>query len=296
MTEEKKDEAKKMSLREFLELIPPYEYIEITDIAKNPAYCDISEPEIKTYCDSDECLDIRYFDCKDTYSNLDGRAAIVGLRYCCRHCLKGEKWFSLLAFKNKDKRSGGALKLGEWPIFGDPIPSKVFSLIGDDRDLFLKGKRAEDQGLGIGAFAYYRRVVENQWQRLLGEIIKVSTHLKKPAEKIEILEKAQKENQFNKAVTSIKDAIPESLLIDGHHNPLTLLHDTLSKGVHELSDDECLDRAKSIRLILFELSERLGNAMKEHSELKKALTKLFGSNKNDGTDSEHKEDSSNLNS
>ncbi len=33
------------------------------------------------------------------------------------------------------------------------------------------------------------------------------------------------------------DAIPAVLLIDGH-NPLTLLHDLLSEGIHELDDDE----------------------------------------------------------
>jgi hypothetical protein len=33
------------------------------------------------------------------------------------------------------------------------------------------------------------------------------------------------------------------LLIDGH-NPLLLLHDLLSEGVHQFSDSECLERAQ----------------------------------------------------
>jgi hypothetical protein len=280
MAEAQKTENIKMSLKDFLEQVPPYENVRIEDLAQNSTQGYINRPAIETYCNSKKCGDIRYFDCAEVYSELtDGEYNIVGLLYRCRHCLEGHKWFSLLTVKFKLSRSGDAIKLGELPQFGDPVPPRVISLIGPDRELFLKGKYSEDQGFGIGAFAYYRRVVENQWQRLIDEIVRVLTHLKKSPEQIEIFEKAKKENQFNKAVTSVKDAIPESLLIDGCHNPLTLLHQALSEGVHVLSDDECLDRAKSIRLILFELSERLSNAMKEHSELKQALSKLLGADK-----------------
>ena len=48
----------------------------------------------------------------------------------------------------------GALKFGEFPAFGPPVPPRVLSLIGPDKDLFLKGRRSEIQGLGVGAFAY----------------------------------------------------------------------------------------------------------------------------------------------
>jgi hypothetical protein len=36
------------------------------------------------------------------------------------------------------------------------------------------GRRAENQGMGIGAFAYYRRVVENQKNRIIAEIKRVA--------------------------------------------------------------------------------------------------------------------------
>ena len=39
----------------------------------------------------------------------------------------------------------------------------------------MKGRRCGNLGLGIGAFVYYRRVVENQKSRILDEIIKVIT-------------------------------------------------------------------------------------------------------------------------
>jgi hypothetical protein len=71
--------------------------------------------------------------------------------------------------------SGECYKLGELPVYGPPTPARLISLIGPDREIFLKGRRCGNLGLGIGAFVYYRRVVENQKSRILDEIIKVIT-------------------------------------------------------------------------------------------------------------------------
>src|SRR5688572_15166432 len=37
---------------------------------------------------------------------------------------------------------------------------RLLRLIGKDRDTFLKGRQSENQSLGIGAYVYYRRVVD----------------------------------------------------------------------------------------------------------------------------------------
>jgi hypothetical protein len=287
---EKTNEIPSMSFKEFLENVPPYEHTKVEDLTRDELKPYIYAPEIKNYCPSEECGDIRYFDIKERYSNLSYEGpSIVGLYYRCRHCKNGHKWFSLLASAKQGTLTGKAFKLGEWPIFGDPIPPRVISLIGSEKELFLKGKRAEDQGLGIGAFTYYRRVVDNKWQSLLDEIIKVSKHLKRPDETIKILENAKEENQFDKAVNSVKGVIPESLLIDGHHNPLTLLYQVLSEHLHDRTDAECLENAKSIRLILFELSERINNTMKRRRELTDAISKFFKqkNNPNNNTTKKH---------
>src|SRR5271170_145391 len=88
------------------------------------------------------------------------------------------------------------------------------------------------------------------------------------------LEKARKETQFSKAIESIKPAVPQALLIDGH-NPLTLLHNALSEGMHAQTDEECLELATSIRVVLTDLVERMANVLKDHAELKAAVNKLI---------------------
>ena len=56
------------------------------------------------------------------------------------------------------------------------------------------------------------------------------------------LEAAKNETQFSKAIDAVKHGIPQALLINGH-NPLTLPHSALSEGLHEQTDEVCLERA-----------------------------------------------------
>lgn len=143
------------------------------------------------------------------------------------------------------KPQGECYKFGELPTYGPPVSPKLIKLIGPDRDEFLKGRRCENQGLGVGAFIYYRRVVENQKNRILGEIIKVSEKIGATEDKIKKLKSAVTETQFSKALDMAKDAMPESLLINGH-SPILLLHSALSEGVRALSDEQCLELAGSV--------------------------------------------------
>jgi hypothetical protein len=167
------------------------------------------------------------------------------------------------------------VKVGEIPSSGTLSSSRVSSLIGPDRDLFLKGRECEVHGHGIGAFTYYRRVVENQKNRIIDEIIRVSKRQSSSPEMISELENAKKETQFKKAVDKIKAGIPRSLWIK-ENNPLTLLHRALSVGVHELDDAECLTYATSVREVLGELAARISQALKDEKALENAVNILAG--------------------
>jgi hypothetical protein len=196
--------------------------------------------------------------------------------YVCSNCRSNTKTYSIRVgvTSEEDEAIGMAFKFGERPAFGPPTPTRMLKLLGDQREIFLKGRRCENQGLGVGAFAYYRRVVEHQKNRILDEIIKVSEKLGADKEVMSRLNTAKAETQFSKSITSVKDAIPQALLINGH-NPLTLLHTALSIGLHEQSDERCLELAHDIRVVLAELSERLSQALKDEAELNTAVTRLL---------------------
>jgi hypothetical protein len=256
----------------------------------------VSTPEIQLQCDG-ICQCMTFFKCKGKVILTGGmfggvkkadvrpekglpRDAVVC--FTCEKCLATVKSYSLRFWSIAASQAEFALvdveKLAECPPFSPRTPGKVISLVGPDREIFLKGRRAEIEGLGVGAFAYYRRIIERQKNRLLDEIIRVAQHLNAPAGAIACLEAAKTETQFSKAVENVKDAIPSALYIKGH-NPFTLLHGALSEGLHDGSDQDCLVAASDIRLILIEFADRLADAMKEQRELDAALTRLMSRKK-----------------
>ena len=201
------------------------------------------------------------------------------LNYTCRHCEITTKNFALFVSNALPDGRGNAVKLGEWPSFGEPTPPRVISLIGPDRDLFLNGRRSENQGLGIGAFAYYRRVVENQKDHIFDEILKIAKRIGANDDLLEQLAFAKADFRFDRAIDKIRTGIPDSLRIRGGHNPLTLLHSALSKGLDQESDAECLKLARSIRLILTDLAEKIDLALKEQKDLDEAVVLLLEKSK-----------------
>ena len=278
-----KEEPTPIPLAEFLEGAPPGNETSVTDLAtphnlgiSPPASYIFAAPDIQLHCGSDSCNGTMFFRCTDDrpYLKADKRHLFYAT-YRCSNCRKTEKTFSLAAVRDGfSETSGNCYKFGENPEYGPPTAARLIKLIGPDRDIFLKGRRCENQGLGIGAFVYYRRVVENQKNRILGEIVTVAKKLGAATEAIQELEAAKAETQFSKALASVKDSIPQTLLINGH-NPLKLLHSALSDGLHDRDDAHCLTLASSIRVVLAELSERLSQALKDEVELNKALSHLL---------------------
>ena len=264
------------SWAEFLADAPPSSQYRGTDIVEiTPSnYAHLATPEIKTYCGG-ECEDIRYFDSCGGSASFDRDSFSCFLTYKCRHCEQDRRYMPLLGFRGDGAwdETSVIVKIGQFPPFGPYTSARLLRLIQPDAELFKKGRRAEAHGLGIGAYSYYRRVVERQKNRLLDGIIAVGKLYSAPADVIAKLEAAKGQHQFKQAMDDVKDAIPDVLKIDGH-NPLMLLHRATSKGIHEMEDDECLARAHDVRLVLIALAERISAVTKSDAELKSAVGRL----------------------
>jgi hypothetical protein len=166
------------------------------------------------------------------------------------------------------------MKYGEYPRFGPPNPERLLKLIEADADTFRKGRDCENQGLGIGAFSYYRRVVDNQKIKIFEHVIAAATKLNASPELLAELEQAKNEPQFKRSVEILTKALPDMLQMEGQ-NPLKLLYGALSEGLHGWDDETCLSRAASIRIILAELADTVAAALKQKSELSNAVADLL---------------------
>ncbi len=274
------EEEQLYTVKSFFEDVPPGREVNVVDLAgKNVYGYNFLFPELRMHCCDDLCKGARLFKNGQSIQLTKNDGNNYFVYYQCKNCGQSSKVYSIWAFLNADGKTGKLYKYGEIPEFGPPTPAKVVSILGGEKDYYFKGRRSENQGLGIAAFAYYRRVVENQKNKIFDEIIRTIKKID-PAnsESLEELEAAKAEQQFTKAVDLIKHGIPQALLVDGH-NPLLLLHSALSDGIHAKKDEECLEIATSIRIILTDLVERLASAMKDTKELKTALSRILNNRK-----------------
>lgn len=232
--------------------------------------------DLLMHCEGKLCNGERYFELATDECDRDVSASIPSyprLAYHCANCGDTRRVFILEVIRT-DTKAAVVSKVGERPPYGPPVPSKLMSLIGPERETFLKGRRCENQGLGVGAFSYYRRVVEMQRAKIFDGIIAAAGKLKMEAGKLEVLRAAAAETQFSKSLEMAKDVMPEQLLIQGH-SPLKLLHAALSHGVHNMTDEECLERAESVRVVLGNLAEAVAQVTKDEAELTKAVSVLL---------------------
>jgi hypothetical protein len=189
--------------------------------------------------------------------------------YLCIHCQKFERLFFI---KIDDKRQW-LMKIGQypsWDIKGEPNLEK---LLGKHADYYKKGLVCESQGYGIGAFGYYRRIVEETIDGLLGEIasLMAGTELanyQKALEKVKITTVTQDKIEL------VKDLLPPILRPDGM-NPLSVLHSILSEGLHAGSDEICLEHAASCREILIFLVNQVEASKNSARTFTESMRKLL---------------------
>lgn len=165
-------------------------------------------------------------------------------------------------------------KIGQWPSWKaeiSPDLRRTLSRLGA-MPLYIKGVTSESQGYGIGADAYYRRIVEKVIQKLLDDI----TEIVDESQSIEFkqaVEEAKKQKHASEKIRLVKDILP-SMLRPGGMNPLGVLYGALSDGVHTLSDDECLERAQQIRTVLDFLVKQIEQSKEQRKAYVESMTKL----------------------
>ncbi|MFZ3214939.1 MAG: hypothetical protein WA192_02665 [Candidatus Acidiferrales bacterium] len=276
-------EATQQEWKEFLESTPAYverqfENLVYDMLAGGPGYLwGFPAPRIQLYCEVDD--GVRWFDPSfDKFECRRGETQFI--KYTCRDCGQWAKVFALILNPDVESRPTvlRAAKLGEYPPFGSHVAKRLQVMLSEtDLELYRKGLRTEREGHGIGAAAYFRRVVENQWKALVVKLRVAAEKRGSPLETLEVFEKALAQPQFSTAVELLKDVIPAKLLILNGRNPLALLYRPLSMQIHDLSDEECLQQAADIRIVLNETFDNLSRILKDDETLKAAVSRLQGS-------------------
>lgn len=282
------DQIPSVTLEELLTTPASIEFVRLNDIPQGEpirSNTGKGEPElvyavgsglsISAYCPNVQCSSDMRFDQETRYANrgleISGRETQV-FTFRCRHCRISTYEIGVILGVGSDGFFYG-LKLGEYPSMLVKTPNKLLEVLGDSKELFLQGRRAEHLGLGLGAAVYYRRVLEDQKDSLLRYI---ATTLKETGGDQKLtgeIDAAIGSPRFAESVEMINSVLPGQLLITGQ-NPLKLLSNALGGSIHARPDAEFLAVARQTRQVLIALIKKLQLMRQEERELQGAVTGL----------------------
>ena len=257
-----------VTTQEFFIDKPPGIECVLSDISieSQPYYTEINFPNFFYKCATVECKGETVFTQIDSVRKEQYQFA----QFKCKNCEAFSKTFALRI--SQVEKILTFEKLGESPPFGEKLPNKFLRLFNKENQvLLLKGRQCESQNFGIGAFTYYRRVVENQKNEIIDLLIRTIQNTSEDEDIIRKLNGAKTEIQYLKAINSIASFLPTSFFIKGH-NPFKILHIWLSFDIHNSNDEEALTNAHHIRLLLTQLVQKMAELNKEDKELNEAIT------------------------
>lgn len=140
----------------------------------------------------------------------------------------------------------------------------------DSSNWYYKALKCIEISYGIGAYAYFRRIIEKE----LIHIVESISELKSADPKLKKMVTTYKDTEkVYEIYENIYNFLPESLKSLGS-NPLQALYKQTSKGLHELSDKECLELAEEINIVLKFVIQKINEEKSVILEAKEALKKL----------------------
>ena len=151
----------------------------------------------------------------------------------------------------------------------DKAVSKHFDR--ESNNWLFKAKKLLTLRMGIGSFAYFRRIIEKELIKIIEEIKQL------PESDTNEIQKLLDEYIANSKTYTIYENIfkylPNSLKELGD-NPIALLYKQTSEGLHSLSEDECLKRAINIETILEFTLRKINEEKSDIKSVKDAIRNL----------------------
>lgn len=215
------------------------------------------------------------------FDDMGMGSGIYLLAYRCTACLRGDfrVWIEVhseqadLGAGIKGPRPVWLRKVGQVPPWGVRPEKELQRTLGDYTELFSKGWACESQGYGIGAYAYYRRIIENIIDSLLASIAGLLADAERATYEAALAQLATTYVAKEK-IAVVKDLLPGNLRPSGV-NPLGVLHTALSEGIHASDDEQCLELAADIREAIQFLATEIAVHKRSAARFTSAMQRLL---------------------
>jgi len=202
--------------------------------------------QLKMYCDHDECNHETLWGCgpsDQTYYFAHGFGHIA---YLCRNCGFNSAHYSVHWIEDQDGVATFC-KVGQYPALSiEPPPILGKALGAEDSALYKKALINGNSGFGIGALAYFRRVIENKVNLLLDMVAEAAKLVSFETEELLRITEIKASHHVDTKIEYASKILPANLR-PGGHNPLNKLYAVASAGIHGKSDDQCLDDFQAAR-------------------------------------------------
>jgi hypothetical protein len=161
-------------------------------------------------------------------------------------------------------------KVGQYPMWLPKISKDIANELGEDAELYQKALRNMNEGYGIGACAYLRRLIEKYINPLLELLYEVRQDVGASEDELKIIKSTIASKDFSSKTKFAADIAPSSILVEGQ-NPLKEIHERLSVGLHTLDDETANEYAEEIRTALEFI---IRNLRRTHNERRAYVEKI----------------------
>lgn len=164
-------------------------------------------------------------------------------------------------------------KYGQLPR-GKVLRDKTLQkFLKNDLDNYEKALICLSRDYGIAAFAYFRRVVENNISNLLDLVQEDALASGSPDDTMDAISELRADSPMSNKIRVANLALPIYLRPDGL-NPLGRIYQVLSEGIHNSSEEECLAKAKTTSECLAFLVSELATRKEHRVRFKSVVAKL----------------------
>lgn len=251
-------------IKAFLEKVPLYVWQEydLTAFKRSSLWIE----EIDAFCET--CGLVRPFLTRTSIGGTSGDrlcSDTVCFKFTCVSCRRAHREFHVQLIVGE--KTVQLQKYGELPRRKIERKQVLQRFFKDDLDNYEKAAVCLSTGYGIAAFAYFRRVVENNIERLLDLVHEDAKSSNAGTKVTAALAELRGNPPMEKKIAMANEALPEYLKPDGL-NPLSRLYRVLSEGIHRLSEEECLNKAKATSECLEYLVSELASRKKHRMHFK----------------------------
>lgn len=160
----------------------------------------------------------------------------------CTECEKG--FYDFFVLVNVEK--GTVTKFGQFPMWTPNVDKELRKELGASAMFYVNALQNLNFGYGIGACAYFRRMVEDFINPLLTLLHDYKKDSGASEEELQEIQKAIASRAFSEKTEFAAKICPPDLFVSGM-NPLKELHDQLSASVHAGTDNEATEFALKIQ-------------------------------------------------